>query len=138
MRLFDEVVKEAKQANIPIRGYVSCVVGCPYEGYIKPSIVCKVVEQLLAMGCYEVSLGDTIGVGNPRTMNALLEEIKPVVGGNMNLLAIHCHDTYGMALVNIVKALEHGIRVVDSSCAGLGGIQIKKKTIKPDFILKFT
>lgn len=62
--MFDEVVKEAKAANIPIRGYVSCVVGCPYEGYIKPSIVCNVVEKLLKMGCYEVSLGDTIGVGN--------------------------------------------------------------------------
>lgn len=62
--MFDEVVKEAKLKNIPIRGYVSCVVGCPYEGYIKPSVVCNVVDRLLQMGCYEVSLGDTIGVGN--------------------------------------------------------------------------
>lgn len=64
LKLFDDVVREAKQAKIPIRGYVSCVVGCPYEGYIKPAVVCNVVEKLLAMGCYEVSLGDTIGVGN--------------------------------------------------------------------------
>lgn len=95
LKLFDEVVREAKAANLPIRGYVSCVVGCPYEGEIKPSQVTKVVERLLEMGCYEVSLGDTIGVGNPNTMNALFREVKQCVGGNMDLLAIHCHDTYG-------------------------------------------
>ncbi len=106
---------------MPIRGYVSCVVGCPYEGYIKPSEVCRVVDKLLQAGCYEVSLGDTIGVGNPKTINLLLNELKVLVNGKMDLLAIHCHDTYGMALVNIVESLEHGIKVVDSSCAGLGG-----------------
>lgn len=126
LKLFDEVVREAKAANLPIRGYVSCVVGCPYEGEIKPSQVTKVVERLLEMGCYEVSLGDTIGVGNPNTMNALFREMKLCVGGNMDLLAIHCHDTYGMALVNILQALEHGIKVVDSSCAGLGGCPYAK------------
>ncbi len=81
----------------------------------------KVVEKLLEMGCYEISLGDTIGVGNPKTVNQLLNELKPIVNGNMSLLAIHCHDTYGMALVNILQALEQGIRVIDSSCGGLGG-----------------
>lgn len=126
LKLFDEVVREAKAADLPIRGYVSCVVGCPYEGEIKPGQVTKVVERLLEMGCYEVSLGDTIGVGNPNTMNALFREVKQCVGGNMDLLAIHCHDTYGMALVNILQALEHGIRVIDSSCAGLGGCPYAK------------
>lgn len=128
LKQFDQVVKEAKAANIPIRGYVSCVVGCPYEGYIEPSTVSKVVESLLNMGCYEVSLGDTIGVGNPNTVRALLKELKLVVGGNMDLLAIHCHDTYGMALVNIVEALEQGIRVIDSSCGGLGGCPYASKS----------
>ena len=105
---------------------MSCVVGCPYEGYIKPSQVTKVVEKLLDMGCYEVSLGDTVGVGNPKTMNKLLTELNSCVNGKMDLLAIHCHDTYGMALVNILQALEHGINVIDSSCAGLGGCPYAK------------
>lgn len=100
---------------------MSCVVGCPYEGYIQPSEVCRVVDKLLQMGCYEVSLGDTIGVGNPKTINILLKELNKLVSGKMDLFAIHCHDTYGMALVNIVESLENGIKVIDSSCAGLGG-----------------
>lgn len=85
----------------------------------------KCVAALLEMGCYEVSLGDTIGVGNPKSINRLFDELKPIVSGNnsrgMDVLAIHCHDTYNMALVNILQALEQGVRVVDSSCAGLGG-----------------
>ena len=89
------MVREAKKANLPIRGYVSTIVGCPYEGHIKPSQVAKVVEQLLNMGCYEISLGDTVGVGNPNSMNELFKEMRKCVGGNMDLLAIHCHDTYG-------------------------------------------
>ena len=121
LTMFDDVVKEAKSAGVLIRGYVSCVVGCPYEGNIKPQVVCNVVERMLQMGCYEVSLGDTIGVGNPKSINELLTALRPVVGSKMDLLAIHCHDTYGMALTNIVESLEHGIKVVDSSCAGLGG-----------------
>lgn len=126
LRLFDEVVKEAKKNNIPIRGYVSCIVGCPYEGEIKPLQVTKVVEKLLEMGCYEVSLGDTVGVGNPNSMNVLMRELNRCVSGKMDLLGIHCHDTYGMALVNILQALEHGIKVIDSSCAGLGGCPYAK------------
>jgi len=126
LKNFDLVVQEAKKANILIRGYVSCVVGCPYEGQIKPAQVAKVVEKLLEMGCYEISLGDTIGVGNPNSINLLMHEMKACVGGNMDLLAIHCHDTYGMALVNILQALEHGVKIVDSSCAGLGGCPYAK------------
>ncbi len=124
---FDQVVAEAKKANLLIRGYVSCVVGCPYEGPIKPAAVRRVVERMLDMNCYEISLGDTIGVGNPKTIGLLLSELENLVGKDrMNLFAIHCHDTYGMALVNIVEALERGIRVVDSSCAGLGGCPYAK------------
>ena len=102
------------------------LVGCPYEGYIQPKAVSRVVDKLLQMGCYEVSLGDTIGVGNPNTINKLLTELKPIVNGDMTKLAIHCHDTYGLALVNILQALEHGIRVIDSSCGGLGGCPYAK------------
>ncbi|RNA25183.1 hydroxymethylglutaryl- mitochondrial [Brachionus plicatilis] len=127
LKQFDQVVQQANANKLPIRGYVSCVVGCPYEGFIKPKIVGQVVEKMLSMGCYEVSLGDTIGVGNPNTVRDLLTELKRVVSGNMDLLAIHCHDTYGMALVNIVEALESGIRVVDSSTAGLGGCPYASK-----------
>jgi hydroxymethylglutaryl-CoA lyase len=117
---FNEVVVEAMKHRIPIRGYVSCVVGCPYEGHIKPSQVCHVVESLFKMGCYEVSLGDTIGVGSPLRVNKLLKELKNL-NNDMSAYAIHCHDTYGMALLNIYQALENGIRVIDSSCGGLGG-----------------
>lgn len=126
LKAMESVSKEASKHKIPVRGYVSCVVGCPYEGKIKPSQVCSAVEKLLEQGCYEVSLGDTIGVGTPHTINALLKELRPVVGGNMNFLAIHCHDTYGMALVNIIQALEHGINVIDSAVAGLGGCPYAK------------
>ncbi|CAF0927480.1 unnamed protein product [Brachionus calyciflorus] len=127
LKQFDQVVQKAKLNEIPIRGYVSCVVGCPYEGHIKPKIVCNVVEKMLEMGCYEISLGDTIGVGNPKTISDLLNELKLVVNNKMDLLAIHCHDTYGMALVNIVESLEHGIRVIDSSTSGLGGCPYASK-----------
>ena len=126
LKNFEQVVQEARTNNLLIRGYVSCVVGCPYEGHIKPAAVAGVVEKMLSMGCYEVSLGDTIGVGNPNTVNALLSELRHCVGGDMSLLAMHCHDTYGMALVNILQALEHGIHVLDSSCAGLGGCPYAK------------
>jgi hydroxymethylglutaryl-CoA lyase len=127
LKQFEQVVAEAKRVNLPIRGYVSCVVGCPYEGAISPTAVRNVVERLIDMNCYEISLGDTIGVGNPKTFDLLLTELKKLVGADrMNLFAIHCHDTYGMALVNIVEALEQGVRVIDSSCAGLGGCPYAK------------
>jgi hydroxymethylglutaryl-CoA lyase len=128
LKQFDQVVNEAKKANLLIRGYVSCVVGCPYEGVIKPSAVCRVVEKMLDMNCYEISLGDTIGVGNPKSIANLLIELIKLVGEKRfgELFAIHCHDTYGMALCNIVEALEHGVRVIDSSCAGLGGCPYAK------------
>jgi hydroxymethylglutaryl-CoA lyase len=114
----------AREHNIPVRGYVSCVLGCPYEGDISPAAVGSVTRELLAMGCYEVSLGDTIGCGTAgsmqRLLDTLLAEIEP------SLLAVHCHDTYGQALSNILVALQYGIATVDSSVAGLGGCPYAK------------
>ncbi|XP_063241544.1 hydroxymethylglutaryl-CoA lyase, mitochondrial isoform X2 [Bacillus rossius redtenbacheri] len=119
LKRFEEVMKVSKENNIKVRGYVSCVVGCPYEGDITPGAVSEVAKALCDMGCYEVSLGDTIGVGKRRTMVAMLEEVMRLVP--VERLAIHCHDTYGQALVNTVTAMEFGISVVDASVGGLGG-----------------
>lgn len=116
---FKEVCDAAAAANVPVRGYVSCVVGCPYQGEVDPSSVAMVAEKLLEMGCYEVSLGDTIGVGTPGTVIDMLKAVKKVVPEDK--LAVHFHDTYGMALSNILAALTENISVVDSAVAGLGG-----------------
>ncbi len=119
LQRYQQLMEAARQHNIAVRGYVSCVLGCPYEGDVAPLAVAKVSEKLLEMGCYEVSLGDTIGVGSAggmqRLLDALLARFKPVD------LAVHCHDTYGQALSNILVALQHGIATVDTSVAGLGG-----------------
>ncbi|XP_076295683.1 hydroxymethylglutaryl-CoA lyase [Lasioglossum baleicum] len=114
------VIEEAKRHKLKVRGYVSCIVGCPYEGEIKPSMVANICESLLKLGCYEISLGDTIGVGSPDKIEKVLGELKHV-SYDTNVFALHCHDTYGQALANIYCGLEHGIRVFDSSVAGLGG-----------------
>lgn len=119
LQRFDEVMKAAKEAGIPVRGYVSCVLGCPYEGKVAPEKVVHVAKRLYDMGCYEISLGDTIGVGTPGAMSVMLDEVTKEVP--VSALAVHCHDTYGQALANILVALQMGIRVVDSSVAGLGG-----------------
>jgi len=116
---FADVMAAARAQDIPVRGYVSCVLGCPYEGAIEPAAVVAVTDELLAMGCYEVSLGDTIGCGTPGGMGRLLEAL--LERFNPERLAVHCHDTYGQALANILVALQHGIATVDSSVAGLGG-----------------
>jgi hydroxymethylglutaryl-CoA lyase len=119
LQRFVPVMAAAGARGIPVRGYISCVLGCPYEGEIAPAAVAAVTGELLAMGCYEVSLGDTIGCGTAgsmqRLLDALLAEFQPAQ------LAVHCHDTYGQALSNILVALQHGIATVDSSVAGLGG-----------------
>ncbi|XP_059483864.1 hydroxymethylglutaryl-CoA lyase, mitochondrial [Neocloeon triangulifer] len=117
---FGAVTQAAKEKGIKIRGYISCVVGCPYEGMVQPDVVAKLTRTLLDMGCYEVSLGDTIGVGTPGSIQAMLEAVlaAQVPVGN---LAVHCHDTYGQALANIFAALLMGVSVVDSAVAGLGG-----------------
>ena len=116
---FRPVCEAAAELNIAVRGYVSCVLGCPYEGEIAPEAVARVAEELLAMGCYEVSLGDTIGVGTAGSTAAMLKAVSAVVP--LQQLAVHFHDTYGQALANILIALQHGVSVVDSSVAGLGG-----------------
>lgn len=119
MERFQAVCDAALAAGIRVRGYTSCVLGCPYEGEVDPAKVVDMAEQMLAMGCYEISLGDTIGVGTPSAARALVEQVANRVG--MEKLAVHFHDTYGQALANIFACLEVGISVVDSSVSGLGG-----------------
>lgn len=121
---FRVVADAAKKSNVKIRGYVSTVVGCPYEGPVKASAVAKVTEELLKLGCYEISLGDTIGVGTLSSMTNMLKEVKNVIDPSQ--LAIHCHNTYGQALPNILTALNAGIRVVDAAVSGLGGCPYAK------------
>ncbi|MEM1110448.1 MAG: hydroxymethylglutaryl-CoA lyase [Pseudomonadota bacterium] len=119
LQRFKDVMAASSEAGLPVRGYVSCVVGCPYEGEIEPGKVAEVSAALLEQGCYEVSLGDTIGVGTPASVKRMLESVLAVAPADC--LAVHLHDTYGQALANIVASLEQGIAVVDSSVAGLGG-----------------
>jgi hydroxymethylglutaryl-CoA lyase len=116
---FAPVMATAKAHKIPVRGYVSCVVGCPYEGAVEPAQVAAVARKLFEMGCYEVSLGDTIGVGTPAAVRKMLDVVIECVP--LPRLALHMHDTYGQALANIYTGLEAGIAVFDSSVAGLGG-----------------
>lgn len=116
---FAPVCAAAAARNIRVRGYVSCVLGCPYEGMIAPEAVAKVAGQLMALGCYEISLGDTIGVGTPGQAQALVETVAGIVPRDR--LAAHFHDTYGQALANILACLEVGVGVIDSAVAGLGG-----------------
>ena len=116
---FTEVVELALSRGIRVRGYISCVAGCPYEGTISTKVVADIAARLVELGCYEVSLGDTIGVGTPGQVQALLEVVAEKVPKKQ--LAVHFHDTYGQAMANILIALEEGITVVDSSVAGLGG-----------------
>jgi len=121
---FEPVVAAARARDIRVRGYVSCVLGCPYEGEIAPDAVARVADALYRMGCYEVSLGDTIGVGTPGRTQAMLDAVARVVP--VDKLAGHFHDTYGQALANIYAALERGVAVFDSSVAGLGGCPYAK------------
>ncbi|HKQ28544.1 MAG TPA: hydroxymethylglutaryl-CoA lyase, partial [Burkholderiales bacterium] len=116
---FRPVTEAAKQAHVKVRGYVSCVLGCPYEGEVAPQRVADVARALYDMGCYEISLGDTIGVGTPGKTKAMLEACAARVP--LEHLAGHYHDTYGQALANIYASLEVGVRSFDASVAGLGG-----------------
>jgi hydroxymethylglutaryl-CoA lyase len=116
---FRPVAEAARAAGIKVRGYVSCVLGCPYEGDITASEVAKVAGALYDMGCYEISLGDTIGTGTPAKTKAMIEACATRVP--MEKLAGHYHDTYGQALANIYASLEMGVRTFDASVAGLGG-----------------
>ena len=121
---FKPIFAKAQDLGIKVRGYVSCVLGCPYEGEISPGKVVKVADLLYQSGSYEISLGDTIGVGTPASTEAMINAVKEVVPTTN--LAVHFHDTYGQALANIYAALELGIRTIDSSVAGLGGCPYAK------------
>lgn len=121
---FSEVMAFAKANNIRVRGYVSCVLGCPYEGEINPQAVLNVSQKLLDLGCYEVSLGDTIGVGTAKKVTQLIELLLTHI--DKAKLAVHFHDTYGQALTNIYAALSLGIATVDAAVAGLGGCPYAK------------
>jgi hydroxymethylglutaryl-CoA lyase len=114
-----EVCEAAIARGLKVRGYVSCVLGCPYEGEISPSAVVPVSRALYQMGCYEVSLGDTIGVGTPLRTEALLQAVAEHVA--VERIAVHFHDTWGQALANILASLQLGIAVVDCAVSGLGG-----------------
>lgn len=151
LQRFQPVAQAAAEAGIKLRGYVSCVLGCPYQGRVSPVEVVKVCEKMLELGCYEISLGDTIGVGTPGSTQKLLDELQGVIP--FNRLAVHFHDTYGQALANILVALDvsraavlhafgcaarllndlslrtctqAGITVIDSSTSGLGGCPYAK------------
>ncbi|MED5525739.1 MAG: hydroxymethylglutaryl-CoA lyase [Pseudomonadota bacterium] len=124
MERFAPVVDKARAAGLKVRGYVSCVLGCPYEGDIAPAQVARVAQDLWDMGCDEISLGDTIGVGTPLRTQALIEAVAAVVP--VEKLAVHFHDTYGMAIANIHQALLLGVAVVDAAVAGLGGCPYAK------------
>lgn len=113
------VVTQALENNLRVRAYVSTALGCPYQGEVALSEVVRVTQALVQMGCYEISLGDTVGVGTPRKARAMLRACADAVG--MNKLAVHFHDTRGQALANILACLEEGVRVADASVSGLGG-----------------
>ena len=119
LNLFSEVVTEAKSAGFPVRGYVSCVTDCPYDGPVSPADVVRVVETFAAMGCTEVSLGDTIGQGTPDRIAAMLDAVLLVMPAGQ--LAGHFHATNVLALANVDVALEYGLRTFDSAIGGLGG-----------------
>ena len=121
---YQQVVQKAQAENIKIRGYISCVLGCPYEGKVANDLVSKLALRLQDLGCYEISLGDTIGVGNPASALAMVEAVAQKI--DINQLAAHFHDTYGQGLVNIYAVLKAGITVFDSSIAGLGGCPYAK------------
>ena len=121
---FAPVIAAARAKDIRVRGYISCVLGCPYEGEVAPQAVATVAKALAGMGCYEISLGDTIGTGTPGKIQAMIAAVAAAVP--VGQLAVHCHDTWGQALANIYTALELGVATVDSSVAGLGGCPYAK------------
>jgi hydroxymethylglutaryl-CoA lyase len=120
----EEVTRQAKAKHIRVRAYISCVLGCPYEGEIQTDAVLSVCEQLMHMGSDEISLGDTIGTGTPAKANALVKAVETIVP--VNQLAVHFHDTYGQALANTLACLDAGVRNIDASIAGLGGCPYAK------------
>lgn len=119
LQRFEPIMLKAAELGIPVRGYTSCVLGCPYEGDVDVSEVVRVTKALMDMGCYEVSLGDTIGIGTPTKAREMIAAVTMEVPAEH--LALHFHDTRGQALANILACLEYGVRSIDSSVAGLGG-----------------
>lgn len=119
IKRFETLIGAAKEQQIPVRGYISCVAGCPYSGEVNPATVAAIAKDLSAMGCYEISLGDTIGVGTAGQIKKLITTVEKEI--TIDQIAVHMHDTYGQALANIYASLEMGVSVVDSSIAGLGG-----------------
>jgi hydroxymethylglutaryl-CoA lyase len=119
LQRFAVVCAKAKKAGVRVRGYISCVLGCPYEGEVPVGKVAEVAARMVELGCYEISLGDTIGVGTPKRAREMVKTVALSVP--MEKLAVHFHDTYGQALANILAAVEEGVCVADSSVAGLGG-----------------
>ena len=124
LKRFEPIFSVASSLEIKVRGYVSCVVGCPYEGAIDPQKTAEVAKTLFDMGCYEVSLGDTIGVGTPNSIQRMIEACRKLIP--VELLAGHYHDTYGMAIANIYASLQMGLATFDTSIAGLGGCPYAK------------
>ena len=124
LRRFEPVLARAQADGVRVRGYVSTVLGCPYQGAVPVDDVVRVARSLHAMGCYEVSLGDTIGVGTPAQARAMLKAVATEVP--MSALAIHFHDTYGQALANVLACLEEGVAVIDSAVSGAGGCPYAK------------
>jgi hydroxymethylglutaryl-CoA lyase len=121
---FAPIIEMAQTKKIKTRGYVSCIAGCPYEGKVSLDAVVDTAAKLYAAGCYEISLGDTIGVGTPNQIKQIIAAVKTAVP--IEHIALHCHDTYGQAMANIYAGLEAGVRVIDSSIAGLGGCPYAK------------
>ncbi|HCM1319029.1 TPA: hydroxymethylglutaryl-CoA lyase [Vibrio parahaemolyticus] len=119
LKRFEPLMVQADKYHIPVRGYLSCVVDCPYGGATSPTQVANISQALIELGCYEVSLGDTIGTGTPNRIKEMLESVLARIPNQR--LAVHFHDTWGQALANIYQALSMGINTVDSSVAGLGG-----------------
>lgn len=124
LQRFQPIAKAATEAGIAIRGYVSCVLGCPYQGAVPIADVVRVARQLAELGCYEISLGDTIGVGTAMQARDMVMAVAQEIG--VERIAIHFHDTYGQALANVLACLDLGVRVVDASVAGLGGCPYAK------------
>ncbi len=116
---FKPVLARAKADGVPVRGYISCVLGCPFDGEIKPKAVADLAKALWDLGCYEISLGDTIGVGTPAKAKEMLRAVSANIPPAK--LAMHFHDTYGQALANLYAGLEEGVRVIDAAAGGLGG-----------------
>jgi len=121
---FKPICDAAQKDNVLVRGYVSCVMGCPYEGNIDPAVVVEVSNKLLDLGCYEVSLGDTIGIGNAGMTSQLLDTVLASI--SVDKIAAHFHNTYGQALANLLVALQYGVSTIDASVSGLGGCPYAK------------